>query len=100
MYNDFADIQKIKYQLVNSILGELEEILKDDTYTANYWLDNAHNVFAAKDNNGRSEWIEIHFELYQAEEHIGDILVVDTEEVSQSALIKAAKEIVDKYLYV
>ena len=35
MYNDFADIQKIKYQLVNSILGELEEILKDDTYTAN-----------------------------------------------------------------
>ena len=82
MYNDFADIQKIKYQLVN------------------YWLDNAHNVFATKDNNGRSEWIEIHFELYQAEEHIGDILVVDTEEVSQSALIKAAKEIVDKYLYV
>lgn len=48
MYNDFADIQKIKYQLVNSILGELEEILKDDTYTANYWLDNAHNVLLPK----------------------------------------------------
>ena len=100
MYNTFADIHKIKYQLVNSILGELEEILKGDTYTANYWLDNAHNVFATKDDTGRSEWIEIHFELYQAEEHIGDILVVDTDEVSQTELIKAVKEIVDKYLYV
>lgn len=100
MYNTFSDIHELKYQLVNSILGELEEILKDDTCTANYWLDNAHNIFATKDDNGRSEWIEIHFELYQAEEHIGDILVVDTDEVSQAELIKAVNEIVDKYLYV
>lgn len=100
MYNTFSDIHELKYQLVNSILGELEEILKDDTCTANYWLDNAHNIFATKDDNGRSEWIEIHFELYQAEEHIGDILVADTDEVSQDELIKAVNEIVDKYLYV
>ena len=100
MYNTFTDMNKIKYQLVNSILGELEEILKDDTYTANYWIDSAHNVFATKDDNGHLEWIEIHFELYQAEEHIGDILVVDTDDVSQAELIKAVKEIVDKYLYV
>lgn len=33
MYNTFADIHKIKYQLVNSILGELEEILKPDIYS-------------------------------------------------------------------
>ena len=94
MYNTFSDIHELKYQLVNSILGELEEILKDDTCTANYWLDNAHNIFATKDDNGRSEWIEIHFE------HIGDILVADTDEVSQAELIKAVNEIVDKYLYV
>lgn len=48
MYNTFSDIHELKYQLVNSILGELEEILKDDTCTANYWLDNAHNILQQK----------------------------------------------------
>lgn len=45
MYNTFADIHKIKYQLVNSILGELEEILKPDIYIQQTIGSTMHTMF-------------------------------------------------------
>ena len=92
--------QEIIKNTVNAIYGELEFIIdaKHPT-TANYWIDNRHNVFAelCNDNNGNS-WISIYYELYDVnEDMIGDIDVMDTEDISPESLKECIIAIVNEY---
>lgn len=108
MYNWHTDKDKIKTGTINAIMGELEYLLEPPNDTvhywlenrvANYWIDNTHNVFAFINDNGDDDrWIEIHYELYDCNvDMIGDLLVVDTDDVDREELLKAVKEIVDAY---
>ena len=84
-------------------MGELEylldELTEDEYESANYWIDNTHNVFAfINDNGGGDRWIEIHYELYDCnEDMIGDLLVLDTEDATMEDLLEEVKTIVDAY---
>ena len=101
MDNWFVDKNEIKNKTINAIMGELEYLLGELTEgdSANYWIDNTHNVFAfINDNGGGDRWIEIHYELYDCNEDIiGDLLVVNTEDVTMEDLLKEVKVIVDTY---
>ena len=101
MDNWFVDRNKIKRETINAIMGELEYLLGELTEgdSANYWLDNTHNVFAfVNDNGGGDRWIEIHYELYDCNEDIiGDLLVIDTDDVDREELLEEVKGIVDTY---
>jgi hypothetical protein len=101
MYNWFVDKNEIKSQTINAIMGELEYLVKEATEddSANYWIDNTHNVFAFINNNRWDDrWIEIHYELYDCNDNmIGDLLVLDTEDVTMEDLLKEVKVIVDAY---
>ena len=101
MLNWFCDKERTKNLLINAIQGELEVLLECTYGTANYWIDNTHNAFACIDDNANGDrWIEIHFELYdneQEEQIVGDLLVVNTEDVSKEELRKAIAIIVDFY---
>ncbi len=101
MDNWFVDKNKIKRETTNAIISELEYLLVDITEdkSANYWIDNVHNVFAfVNDNGGGDRWIEIHYELYDCNEDIiGDLLVLNTEDVTMEDLLKEVKVIVDTY---
>ena len=101
MDNWFVDRNKIKSETINAIMGELEYLLGELTEgdSANYWIDNTHNVFAfVNDNGGGDRWIEIHYELYDCNEDIiGDLLVLSTEDVTREDLLEEIKVIVDAY---
>lgn len=102
MDNWFADRDKIKRETARAIMNEFEYLLKDEAdedRTANYWIDNTHNVFAfINDNGGGDRWIQIHYELYDCNEDIiGDLLVLGTEDVDREELLAKVKEIVDIY---
>ena len=101
MDNWFVDKNEIKSGTINAIMGELEYLLDEsmENKTANYWIDNTHNVFAFINDNGNDDrWIEIHYELYDCNEDIiGDLLVVSTEDVTMEDLLKEVKSIVDAY---
>lgn len=101
MDNWFVDRNEIKSKTINAIMGELEYLLGELTEgdSANYWIDNTHNVFAfVNDNGGGDRWIEIHYELYDCNEDIiGDLLVLSTEDVTREDLLEEIKVIVDAY---
>ena len=101
MDNWFVDKNEIKNKTINAIMGELEYLLGELTEgdSANYWIDNTHNVFAfVNDNGGGDRWIEVHYELYDCNEDIiGDLLVLNTEDVTREDLLKEVKIIVDAY---
>lgn len=101
MVNWFVNKEEIILKTVGSSMAELESIVEDEK-TANYWIDDTHNIFAFVNNNGDTEdddkWIEIHFELYNKnEEIIGDLIVVNTESVSHKELYDEVLEIVKSY---
>ena len=101
MENWFVDRNEIKRKTINAIMGELEYLLGELTEgnSANYWIDNTHNVFAfVNDNGGGDRWIEIHYELYDCnEELIGDLLVIGTDDVDREELLGEVYSIVDTY---
>ena len=102
MDNWFVDRDMIKKETINAIMGELEYLLEDEAdedRTANYWIDNTHNVFAFINDNGKDDrWIEIHYELYDGnEDMIGDLLILGTEDVTREELLGEVCSIVDAY---
>lgn len=101
MYNWFVNKEEIKNKTINAIMGELECLLDEPTEdkTANYWIDNTHNVFAfINDNGGDDKWFEIHYELYDCnEELIGDLFVMNTDYVDRDCLLQEVVAIVDAY---
>ena len=101
MYNWFVNKREIKSQTIDAIMGELECLFDKLTEekSANYWIDNTHNVFAFINDNGDGDrWIEIHYELYDCnEENIGDLAVGVTDEVDRYELLEEVKAIVELY---
>jgi hypothetical protein len=100
MMNWHTDKQEIVQKTVNAVYDELENLLNGDE-SANHWMDSTHNVFAfVHDNGDNDRWIEMHLELYDANEDIiGDILVLDTEDVSENELRKAVEDVVREYFH-
>lgn len=98
MDNWFVNKNEIKDKLENSIMGELESLIDDKVQTANYWIDQTHNVFAFVNDNGNDDkWIEIHYELHDYEDIIGDLLVLSTDDVNKRELLEQVKVIVNTY---
>lgn len=100
MDNWFTDKYEIKDKLENAIMGELEFLTGNTLMdSANYWIDNTHNVFAFINDNGDGDrWIEIHYELYDSEEEIiGDLIVLNTDDVSKRDLLEQVRVIVNAY---
>ena len=100
MNNWFVDKNEIKSRTINIIVDELGYLLDGvSNKTANYWIDDRHNVFAFINDNGNDDrWIEIHYELYDYNEDIiGDLLVLSTEDVTREDLMEEVKVIVDAY---
>lgn len=100
MTNWFTNKQELMQKTSNAVYDELENLLNGDE-SANHWIDSTHNVFAIVNDNGDDDrWIEIHFELYDANEDIiGDILVLDTEDMSENELRKAVEDVVKEYFH-
>lgn len=74
-------------------------IESDYPTSANYWIDNRHNVFAEahKDYDGYT-WIDIYFELYDINgDIIADIDVMETEDRSSKSLKDCIDTIVKEY---
>ncbi len=101
MFNWFENKDKIKNKTINSIMSELEYLFDETRVipTANYWIDDTHNVFAFIEDNGNDDrWIEIHYELYDCNgDIIGDLFVSNTDDVSKDELRKEIAVIVDIY---
>ena len=100
MDNWFMNKNEYKEKLENSIMSELEFLIDEtNNKTANYWLDNAHNIFAFINDNGDGDkWIEIHYELYDCDDEIiGDLTVLSTDEISKRELLEEVKTIVNMY---
>lgn len=100
MTNWFVNKEEIKIKTINAIMGELEYLTdrRRKNQMANYWIDDAHNVFAFINDNGNDDrWIEIHLELYNSEDMVGDLLVLNTENVNKEELRKEIATIVDTY---
>ena len=101
MTNWFVNKEEIKNKTINAIMSEFEALIDEESnvWSFNYWLDNAHNVFAIINDNGMDDrWIEIHYELYDHnEDMIADLLVLDTEDVNRKELLKEVTTIVDAY---
>ena len=99
MCNWFVDKYEIKNKTINAIMGEFNSLVDEIDKTANYWIDNTHNVFAFINDNGDDDkWIEIHYELYDCnEEIIGDLFVLNTEDVGKDYLLQEIVAIVDAY---
>ena len=101
MYNWFENKDETVLKTVSSAMAKLESIV-DDEKTANYWIDDTHNIFAFVNNNGDTKdddkWIEIHFELYDKDENIiGDLIVADTESVNHKELYDEVLAMVKSY---
>lgn len=103
MVNWFINKNDIIAKTATAAMGELETLLSIDTQsqTANYWIDSTHNIFAfVNDNGGGDRWIEIHFELYDGDgEIIGDIDVLNTDDINRAELFSIVKTIVDRYFH-
>jgi len=99
MLNWFVDKNETKSKTINAIMGELEFIITENHESANYWIDSTHNVFAfVNDNEDDDRWIEIHYELYDCnEEMIGDLFVLNTNDVNKEELLEEIIVIVDAY---
>ena len=100
MDNWFVDKNEVKKKTINAIMGELEYLLDESTEdkTANYWIDQTHNVFAFINDNGNDDrWIEIHYELHDYEDIIGDLFVLNTDYVDRDELLGNIVLIVDAY---
>lgn len=99
MYNWFTDKNRVKSRMINTIMEELDSLVNGNDESANYWIDNTHNVFAVVNDNGDDDrWIEIHYELYDCnEEIIGDLFVLDTDNVNREELLREVSVIVDDY---
>ena len=99
MYNWFVNKYEIKNKTINAIMGEFDSLIDETCATANYWIDNTHNIFAFVEDNGDDDkWIEIHYELYDCnEELIGDLLVMNTDNVDRDCLLQEITAIVDAY---
>ena len=101
MDNWFMNKNEYKEKLENSIMGELEFLIDEtDNKTANYWLDDTHNIFAFINDNGDGDrWIEIHYELYNCNnEIVGDLTALSTDEISKKELFEEIKTIVNMYV--
>ena len=101
MDNWFMNKNEYKEKLENSIMGELEFLIDEtDNKTANFWLDDTHNIFAfINDNGDGDQWIEIHYELYDCNnEIVGDLNVLSTDEISKRELLEEVKTIVNMYV--
>ena len=100
MLNWYVDKQKVINKTINAVYDELE-ILIDVNYpiSANYWIDDRHNVFAEtrRDNDGNN-WISFYYELSDINgDIIADIHVMDTEDRSPESLKKGIIKIVNEY---
>lgn len=93
--------KNIIQKTVNAVMGELESLASAEygsEMTANYWLDERHNIFAVIDSSCNEMWIELHYELYDAnEELIGDLIVSDTRDASINAIEEEVWKIVKEY---
>ena len=101
MDNWFVNKDETILKTVGSAMAELESIVEGEE-TANYWIDDTHNIFAFVNNNGDTEdddnWIDIHFELYDKNaDIIGDLIVSNTESVSHKELYDEVLAIVKSY---
>jgi len=101
MNNWFANKNNTILKTVSSAMAELESIVEDEK-SANYWIDDTHNIFVFVNINGDTEdddkWIEIHLELYDKNENIiGDLIVSNTESVSRKELYDEVLAIVKSY---
>ena len=102
MYNCFADRNVIKNEVIDAIMSKFECLLDGLTEdnSANYWIDNRHNVYAFINDNGSGDrWIEIHYELCNCNEDIigDDLFVLCTDDVTREDLLKEVRVIVDTY---
>lgn len=99
MYNWFVDKYEIKNKTINAIMEEFDSLVNGNNESANYWLDSTHNVFAMVNDNGDDDkWIEIHYELYDCnEEIIGDLFVMNTDDVDRDCILQEVIAIVDAY---
>ena len=100
MDNWFVNKNEYKEKLENSIMGELEFLIEEtDNKTANFWIDDTHNIFAFINDNGDGDkWIEIHYELYNCNnEIVGDLTVLSTDEISKKELFEEVQSIVNMY---
>lgn len=98
MYNWFVDKYEIKNKTINTIMEEFDSLVNEAENTANYWIDQTHNVHAfINDNGGDDKWIEIHYELHDYEDIIGDLLVLSTDCVDRDELLQEVCAIVDSY---
>lgn len=93
-----GNIKKLKQKVVRE---ELECLLEDNYQgaCANYWLSNRHNLFAEVTGDADEMWIDIKLEIYDNDDDwIGDLIVVDTKDMSRESFEQAVTEIV-KYYY-
>lgn len=100
MDNWFVDKSEVKEKLENMVLDSLVILIDNkQNITANYWIDNTHNVFAFINDNGNGDrWIEIHYELYDYNtEIIGDLTVLNTDDVTKQELLNEIRTIVNLY---
>lgn len=100
MYNWFVDKNKIKSKTINAIMEEFDSLVNETTEykVANYWIDQTHNVHAFVNCNGKDDkWIEVHYELHDYEDIIGDLLVLNTDDIDRDELLNEVTVIVDAY---
>ena len=100
MMNWVLDEEVIMQQTENAIMRELECLLDDTrpTESANYWLDNRHNVFATISEDCGEKYLDIRLELYDIDEDwVGDLYIYDTIDISREALTKTITQIVKDY---
>lgn len=99
MDNWFVNKEEHKRETKNSIMGELSYLLGGNDKTANYWIDDTHNVFGFVNDNGDDDkWIEIHYELYDSNaDIIGDLAVLSTDSISETELLNEIESVVNMY---
>lgn len=99
MQNWIMNKVDVMRKMENAILGELETLLIDDgIMSANYWIDNTHNIFATIADSGDDKWLDIRLELYDCtEEWVGDLYTYDTDDMSMASLERTVEAIVKDY---
>lgn len=98
MYNWFMDKDEIKSKTINAIMEEFDSLIDENDEVTNYWIDQTHNVHAFINDNGKDDkWIEIHYELHDYEDIIGDLLVLSTDDIDRDELLNEVAVIVDSY---
>ena len=99
MQNWIMNKVDVMRKMENAILGELETLLTDDgIMSANYWIDNTHNIFATIADSGDDKWLDIRLELYDCtEEWVGDLYTYDTDDMSMASLERTVEAIVKDY---